>query len=384
MRYRKMGSLGWDVSSLGFGAMRLPKRRFNRVLADKKASISIIRHAIDLGINYIDTAWLYHLGNGEKIVGEALKGGYREKVKLVTKLPMFLVNKEDDFDGYLSKQLNRLGVDHLDAYLFHALNKGTFEKLKRFNFIRKMEKARDRGLLSHIGFSFHDTYPVFKQIIDCYNWDIAQIQYNYMDTCFQAKTEGLEYAYSRDIAVVIMEPLRGGRLVNPPAEALEVMNSAKNKKSPIEWALQFLWNKKEVATVLSGMGSIDMVDENCGIADRSGIGMLTSDDEKIIEKLADVYRKKTPIPCTGCAYCMPCPQGVDIPQDFALLNNLSMEKNGYFAWLIKRSYKKGNAALCTECKKCLEKCPQDIAIPDELKKVHSILGGRGRISDYYS
>jgi predicted aldo/keto reductase-like oxidoreductase len=397
MKYRKMGSLDWEVSALGFGCMRLPARRLNRLRADTNSSIKIIKHGIDLGINYIDTAWFYHLGDSEKILGKVLKGSYRDKVHLVTKLPIQIVRKTEDFETYLNQQLKRLKTDYIDGYLFHGVNKGTFSKLKKLGLIEKMEKARDKGLIKYIGFSFHDTFPVFKEIIDYYDWDIAQIQYNYMDTKFQAKTEGLEYAHSKGIAVVVMEPLKGGKLVNPPAEAIEIIRSAKSKKSPVEWALQFLWNRPEVSVVISGMGSMQMVDQNSEIADRSGINTLNKDDEEIISRLAKAYHDKILVPCTACDYCMPCPSGVNIPQNFAILNDAYIDSSKFRSWLTRRGYKSlvgskekldkdnpnGNASMCTECNKCLEKCPQKIAIPDELKKVHSILGKRGRISDHY-
>ncbi len=397
MKYRKMGSLDWEVSALGFGCMRLPPRKLNRLRADTKSSIKLIKHGIDLGINYLDTAWFYHLGDSEKVIGEALKGSYRDKVHLITKLPLQIVRKTEDFDIYLNRQLKRLKTDYIDGYLFHGVNKGTFGKLKDLGLIEKMEKAKDKGLIKHIGFSFHDTFPVFKEIIDYYKWDIAQIQYNYMDTNFQAKTEGLVYAHSKGIAVVAMEPLKGGRLVNPPAEALEIMRSAKSKRTPVEWALQFLWNRPEVGVVISGMGSMKMVDENSEIADRSGVNTLSKEDEETITRLAGACQDKILVPCTTCEYCMPCPSGVNIPQNFAILNDVYVDNSRFRSWMTGRGYRNltgskekldkenpnGNASMCTECNKCIEKCPQKIAIPDELKKVHSILGKRGRISEHY-
>jgi predicted aldo/keto reductase-like oxidoreductase len=397
MQYRKMGSLDWEVSALGFGCMRLPPRRINRLRAETEESVRIIRSGIDQGINYIDTAWPYHLGDSERIVGQALQDGYRERVHLVTKLFMPLVRKTEDFDQFLNTQLERLRTDHLDIYLFHSLNAGAFEKVKRLGLLVKMEEARRQGRIRHIGFSFHDTLPVFKEIIDYYDWDAAQIQYNYMDTATQATTEGLTYAHSKGIAVVVMEPLKGGALANPPAEALEVMRAAGYDRTPVDWALQFLWNRPEVSVVLSGMGSQRMVDENCASADRSGIGSLSAEEEAVIATLADIYRQKTLVPCTACKYCMPCPSGVNIPQNFAILNNVSTESSRIRRWMVKRGYKKlagseekldpenpnGNASLCIKCGKCLPKCPQEIDIPEELDKVHAILGKRGRISDHY-
>ncbi|MCG2769565.1 MAG: aldo/keto reductase [Anaerolineae bacterium] len=388
MKYRKMGSLDWKVSALGFGCMRLPTRRLNRLRADTAESIRIIRHGIDLGINYVDTAWLYHLGDSERLLGQALQDGYRERVHLVTKLPTYLVRKTEDFDRYLSAQLDRLQTDHLDVYLLHSLNQNQFDKVRNLGLVEKMVDAKEKGLIRHIGFSFHDTLPVFKDIIDYYDWDVAQIQYNYMDTGLQAGTEGLAYADSKGIAVVIMEPLKGGRLANPPAEALDIMKGAGNERSPVDWALQFLWNRPDVSVVLSGMGSQQMVDENCASADRSGVGSLSDEEKAIVSRLAEVYRSRELVPCTACSYCMPCPHGVNIPQNFAILNNVSMEDGRIGRWRVRRGYRalagskkkldvenpNGNAAMCIQCGECLDKCPQEIDIPAELEKVHAILG----------
>ena len=397
MQYRKMGSLDWEVSALGFGAMRLPSRRFSLMGVNFEESKRIIRYGIDRGINYIDTAWFYHLGESEKFLGEILKDGYREKVKLVTKLPMPLVRRTEDFERFLDQQMERLQTDFLDIYLFHSMNAGAFVKLKKLGLMKKMEDAQRQGRIGHIGFSFHDTAPVFREIIDYYNWDMTQIQYNYMDTGLQATTDGLEYAHSKDIAVVIMEPVKGGTLANPPQEAVEVMDTAPVHRKPVDWALQFLWNKPEVATVLSGMSNMVQVVENCDSADRSGINSLSQQENQVIIRLAEIYRQKILVPCTACEYCMPCPHGVNIPQNFAILNNVSLEDRGMRRWRTGRSYLKlvgnpdkidqenpnGNALICTDCGICVEKCPQEINIPVELEKVHAILGKREPISRHF-
>jgi uncharacterized protein len=404
MKYRKMGSLPWEVSALGFGCMRLPTSKFLPIPNEKKA-IEIIRHGIDRGINYLDTAWLYP--QSEAIVGGALKNGYREKVHVATKLPMILLRKKDDFDRYLGDSLKRMHVDCIDIYLFHMLNQSLFAKVKKFDLVEKMEQAKKAGKIKHIGFSFHDTLPVFKEIIAYYPWEITLVQYNYMDSATQATTEGLHYAHSKGVAVVVMEPLKGGQLVNPPTDAKAVMNSSKIKRSPTDWALQFLWNCPDISCVLSGMGSRKMVDENCTSADLSGVNTLSENDQVIIGNIAEVYRKKIVVPCTACKYCMPCPAGVNIPQNFALLNNKSLASFTNSAiglslrnitgritqWLITRNYKKlskkktnrpagptdhtaindnGRASLCTKCNACLPKCPQKIDIPRELEKVVSV------------
>lgn len=398
MQYRKMGSLDWKVSALGFGCMRLPSRRFSLMGADFEESKRIIRYGIDRGINYIDTAYPYHLGESEKFLGEILKDGYREKVKLVTKLPMFLVRRTEDFERYLKIQMERLQTDYIDIYLFHAMNAGAFDKLKRLGLIDKMEEAKRQGKIGHIGFSFHDTQPVFREITDYYDWDMTQIQYNYMDTGIQATTDGLEYAHSKGIAVVVMEPVKGGTLANPPMEAIEVMDSSSVQRTPVDWALQFIWNKPEVATVLSGMSNMQQVVENCDSAERSGINSLSGEETEVIGRLAEIYRSKILVPCTACEYCMPCPHGVNIPQNFAILNNISLEQGWIRRIQTRLSYRKlagtenkldknnpnGNALMCTECGVCVEKCPQEINIPVELEKVHSVLGKRESISQHFS
>ena len=398
MQYRKMGSLDWEVSALGFGCMRLPSRRFSLMGADLEESKRIIRYGIDQGINYIDTAWPYHLGESERVVGQTLQDGYREKVHLVTKLPVPVVRKTEDFDRFLNTQLEKLQTDYLDIYLLHSLNAGMFEKVKRLGLIEKMEQAQRQGRIRHIGFSFHDTYPVFKEIIDYYNWDMAQIQYNYMDTAVQATNAGLEYAHSKGIAMVVMEPVKGGTLANPPAEAIEVMNSSAQERTPVDWALQFLWNRPEVATVLSGMGNMQMVEENCDSAERSGINSLNKEEEDVITRLAEIYREKILVPCTGCEYCLPCPEGANIPHNFAILNNVSLEQSRLRRFQVRRGYSKlagtkektdkenpnGNGSLCVICGECLDKCPQEINIPLELERAHAILGKRESISKYYS
>lgn len=390
MKYRTMGSLDWQVSALGFGCMRLPTRRINKLRAKTDESIELIRYGIDKGINYIDTAWLYHLGDSEKIIGEALKEGYREKVYLVTKLPIFMVRNSKHFDKYLKSQMKRLQTDYLDSYLFHALNEGQFKKVKTLKLIEKMEAAKNEGLIRSIGFSFHDTLPVFKEIIDYYPWDITQVQYNYVDTSVQATSEGLTYAHSKGIAVVIMEPLKGGALVNPPQEVMNILNSSETKRTPVDWALQFLWNKPEISMVLSGMNSKKMIKENCKSADQSGINSLSFKEENVIREISELYRQKIVVPCTACNYCMPCPEGVNIPQNFACLNNVSLETSRFRRFTARRAYRKltsskkkvdvnnpnGNASLCTKCGSCIQKCPQKINIPNELEKLKKVLGKR--------
>ncbi len=358
----------------------------------------MIRSAVDQGVNYVDTAWNYHFGGSERIVGEALKDGYRDRVHLVTKLFMPGIRKPEDFDSYLDKQLEKLQTDHFDTYLFHSLNRSYFEKVKRFDLIDKMLRAREAGKIRHIGFSFHDVLPVYKEIIDYFDWDVTQIQYNYMDTALQATTEGLQYAASKNMAVVIMEPVKGGQLANPPKEAREVMARAEVQRGPVDWALQYLWNLPEVSVVISGMGSQKMLDENCKSAERSGIGSLNEEDNAIIEEMVEIFRKRILVNCTACQYCMNCPHGVNIPRNFALINKRAIETSLLRKVSIWRSYKKlagkpedlnekktnGNPLLCTECGICVKKCTQGINIPEELKKVNLVMGKGKKIHEVYS
>jgi len=394
-----MGRLDIEVSALSFGLMRLPTRG-NKFLGRVKTeeTIEMIRSAIDQGVNYLDTAYVYHLGASEKVLGQALQDGYREKVFIADKLFMTLVRKPEDFDKQLAKQLERLQTDCIDFYLFHGLNRNKLEKVREFKLLDKMVEAREKGLIKYIGFSFHDTLAVFKEIIDAFDWDMCQIIYNYMDMGMQATTDGLKYAHEKGVGTVIMGPLKGGLLADPPEEAIEVMNKAKVKRTPVDWALQFLWNLPEVSTSLSGMETQQIIDENCAYADKSGVNTLSKEDLSVIDELAEIYKKKILVPCNTCQYCMPCPSGVNIPDNFAILNYFSHEKEGFRRWRVRRRYRKllaskakdldsekinGNATFCTECLECVEKCPMEIMIPDELKKVHAILGEKKDISNYY-
>lgn len=402
MRYRPFGKTGFSVSALGFGAMRLPSRPFVPGSVDVNRTVDLVRRGIDLGINYLDTAYFYHLGASERALGLALADGYRERVHLTTKLPMILLRKADDFERFLEEQLRRLRVERIDTYLFHALNAKAFAAVKEFDLLSRMEKARSAGKIGNIGFSFHDTLPVFREIVDYYPWDAVQIQYNYLDTGIQATTVGLEYAHSKGMAVVIMEPLKGGTLVNPPAEALDLMRRSAKRRTPVEWALQFLWNRPEVSTVLSGMGSVRMVEENCAYADSSGVGTLDAADEETLSALVESFRRQILVPCTACSYCMPCPFGVNIPENFAILNYSNTKARNVMDLYFRFSYSRlkygrlarsdsrvnlekpnGAASLCRSCGKCAPKCPQGIAIPEELSRARSVLEGGRRPEEVF-
>ncbi len=384
MQYRKMGKLGWEVSALGFGAMRLPTIKIaDKDVIQEEEAIRMIRYAIDHGVNYIDTAWPYHNQTSENLVGKALQDGYREKVKLVTKLPMWEIKETADFEKFLTEQLKRLQTDYLDIYLFHALSEQRWKTVKDHHLISEMEKAKTMGKIKHFGFSFHDSITLFKEIIDAYNWDVCQIQYNYLDQEYQAGKEGLQYATAKDVAVIIMEPLRGGKLTQSSPELDMILDNALVHRKLADWGLQFLWNQPEVTVVLSGMSTMEQVQENLASAAHSGINRLSPPEVATIDLLREEYQKKIVVPCTQCKYCMPCPAGVDIPGNLNLYNNYKWSGSNPFLINVYRNKAKnseelksnpnnGRATLCVECGACLEQCPQHINIPEELKHVAEI------------
>ena len=381
MQYRKFGKLDWEGSVLGFGAMRLPvtgeKANPMGPDVDEAEAVKMIRHAIDKGVNYVDTAYPYHAGKSESIVGNALKDGYREKVKLATKMPSWFMTQYSDFDKYLNEQLEKLQTDHIDFYLLHSMNKDLWPKLRDLDVLKWSEAAIADGRIGHLGFSFHDNLETFKEIVDAYDkWTFCQIQYNYMDIEYQAGTEGLQYAADKGLAVVIMEPLRGGQLSKPqPPSIQKRLDESGVKRSPADLALQWIWHQPEVSVVLSGMTAMDHVVENVACAEKSGVGSLTDKELALVDQIREEYRRLSPIPCTNCNYCMPCPNGVDIPHAFAQYNDAIMYDDPRTARFRYRQIPKEKwADNCIECLECEEKCPQEIEISKWLKKVHEYLG----------
>jgi predicted aldo/keto reductase-like oxidoreductase len=376
MQYRKFGKLDWKPSALGFGAMRLPIIEGDSAQIDEALATRMVRYAIDHDVNYVDTAYGYHSGNSERFLGRALQDGYRERVNLATKLPMWLVEATEDFDRYLDEQLGKLQTDHIDFYLFHGLRKERWAAVRKLNILAEAEKAVADGRVRYLGFSFHDEFEVFKDIIDSFDgWTMCQIQYNYMDIEHQAGTRGLEYAAEKGLAVVVMEPIRGGRLaMSPPQPILELWGTAPQQRTPAEWALQWVWNHPEVSVVLSGMTTMEHVIENVASADRSGPGTLTDEELDLIARVRDTYHELSPVPCTQCEYCMPCPSGVNIPRIFAIFNeaimyNETRSARRAYSWLKEEA----RADQCEECGQCTELCPQGIPVSDWLKKADELL-----------
>ncbi|MEA3326287.1 MAG: aldo/keto reductase [Chloroflexota bacterium] len=379
MKYRKFGSLDWEVSALGFGAMRLPTLDNDSSKINEPLATEMIRHAVDAGVNYVDTAYPYHQEQSEPLVGRVLKDGYREKVRLATKMPCWKVKEEADFDRLLEEQMRRLGVDYIDFYLLHALNASTWQKVKDLDVFTWAEKRMSEGLFGHLCFSFHDEYPIFESIIKGYdNWTMAQIQYNYMDVNYQAGRKGLKLSADRGLAVVVMEPLRGGRIAkNPPPEPVaEVWAKSERDWTPAAWAFNWLWDQPEVSTTISGMNTMSDVEENLATASKAAVGSLTEDDQEIIKEAHKVYGSLAPIPCTQCEYCLPCPNGVAIPRIFDFYNDaVAYDAWGHSRWaygnLLNADERADN---CIECGECEVVCPQSIKIIEWLATAHERLG----------
>jgi predicted aldo/keto reductase-like oxidoreductase len=367
MQYRDFGKTGIKVSALGFGAMRLPILQEEQV--DEKRAVSMIRHAIDEGVNYIDTAYPYHQGESERIVGNALRDGYREKTYLATKCPVWKLEKPEDFDEVLDEQLKKLQTDHIDFYLLHALSRDRFEdKVKKFDLVKRMEKAREEGKIKYLGFSFHDSYDVFQDILDYYDgWDFCQIQYNYVDLEHQAGEKGLKAAADKGLAVVVMEPLLGGKLADPADHVKKVFPEG---KSTVEYALDFLWDQPDVSLLLSGMSDEKQLEENLEFATRSHTGMVTEDEKQVYKKAKEVFDSMALVGCTGCRYCIPCPFGLEIPEIFSYYNMTAAHKEseakaGYEAMLVK-------AEGCKACHHCEKECPQMIKISEVMPEVANV------------
>ncbi len=377
MKYRVVPKTGDEISTIGFGCMRLATK-LGRI--DERKAEEQIRYAIKQGVNYFDTAYPYHNGESEGFLGRVFSDkSLRKKVKIATKLPPWSIKKREDMDYILKDQLKKLQVETIDYYLVHGiLDQDVWNRMKSLGVLEFLDEAKEKGYIKNVGFSSHSDLKTFKNVIDDYDWDMCQIQYNFMDESIQVGTEGLKYAAKKDIAVFIMEPLRGGSLSNKvPKQIKELWDSSNIKRTPAEWALSWIWNQEEVTCVLSGMNNDNHIRENINTANTVEPNSLTREEILLVEKVRDKYRELTKVPCTSCGYCMPCPVGVNIPQCFEKYNDKYMfgTMNARLMYEIHLGGLIGDevsrASLCIECGKCESHCPQHIEIRKELKNVSS-------------
>lgn len=376
MNYRK-DKYGNDISILGYGCMRF-SRTAGKIDLDKTEKE--IMTAFRNGVNYYDTAYVY--AGSEAALGEILERNHiREKVHIATKLPHYLIKASDSMEKYFTEQLRRLRTDYVDYYLMHMLTDvQTWERLKALGILKWLEEKKESGAIRQVGFSYHGNSDMFCQLVDAYDWDFCQIQYNYMDENSQAGRKGLQYADSKGLPVIIMEPLRGGKLVNRlPGEAEKIFAEYPVRHTPAQWALRWLWNQPEVTCVLSGMNSEEMVRDNIETASTVSVGELGDAEEAMLKEVVQAINAKMKVGCTGCGYCMPCPKNVDIPGTFAAYNRRFSEgRNAAFMeYFMCTAMRKTSSAAsnCIECGKCEKHCPQHIGIRKELKNARRQLEG---------
>ncbi len=373
MQYREIPKTGDKISAIGYGCMRLPTRA-GRI--DEKKAEAQIKYALENGVNYFDTALPYHNGESEKFLGKVFEGDLRSQVKLATKLPPWRVKTREDMDRILSEQLASLRTDYIDYYLIHGIqDRFEWDRMVKLGVLDFLTEAKTKGLIKNVGFSYHADKNSFNEIIDAYDWAFCQIQYSYLDENNQAGKAGLEYAASKNIAVFIMEPLRGGMLVGKLPKKVQSIYDKAGTRSSADWAISWVLNHKEVTCVLSGMNVDEHIQENIEIAKKALPGSLSKEEVNLIESVKNKFEELMKVPCTGCAYCMPCPAGVNIPACFEQLNNKS-----YFGLLNAKgmymmqtaglmSEKTSKASQCIDCGKCERHCPQHIEIRKDLKQV---------------
>ncbi len=381
MEYRTMNGSGIRTSVFGIGCMRLPLLKqpdgttdYGKI--DEVLAIAMIRQGIDAGVTYIDTAYPYHGGNSEIVTGKALQDGYRERVSLATKLPVWQTSQYEDFGRILDEQLVKLQTDHIDFYLLHSLGRNSWNKVRDLGVLRFLDEAKAAGKIRQAAFSFHDELSVFQDIINSYDWDMCQIQLNLLDEHYQAGVEGLAYAGERGVNVVIMEPLQGGLLAAvPPADIQAVWDRAETRRSQVEWAFRWLADKPQVKVILSGINSLAQLQDNLRIFNSTHPGMLDDAERQLIREVQALYRQKLKVNCTGCRYCVPCPSGVAIPDIFriynryALFNDLASCRKSYGSQKAHNS----DASHCIQCGRCEAACPQAIPIISKLAEADSTL-----------
>lgn len=375
MLYRTIGKTGVKASILGYGCMRFPVTGGDQRNVDRDKSFALLRRAHELGVNYFDTGYMYHGGNSEAVLGEAVHD-FRNEIIITTKMPPGEIKEPDDMERILETQLKRLNTSYLDFYFLHAMRRKSWDDLKQMNVLKFLEKARSDGRIRHIGFSFHDTYDVLTDILDSFDWELVQLQHNYVQLDFQAGLKGLKEVERRGIGISIMEPMHGGDLAREIPVQMPIWEASEHKRTPVGWALRYLWSQPGISLVLSGMSSLEQLEENVALASEPSMCTpLTASEEKTLKDAADAVNAQSSIPCTGCSYCMPCPFGVDIPLNFHVLNNAMVFNNMQEAReRYKRFSSRGKGAgQCHNCGACIPKCPQQIKIPDMLSEVRDKL-----------
>jgi predicted aldo/keto reductase-like oxidoreductase len=381
MHYRKLGNTGIEVSALGFGCMRLPTLGSADKI-DEVAATRLLHDAIEMGVNYVDTAWFYHAssfgqaGQSEPFVGRALSGLWRDRVYLATKLPQQIIKAREDMENYLTQQLERLQTDHIDFYLVHGLDGEAWNRMRDLGVREFLDAERKRGRIRFPAFSFHGRKDDFPRIIDEYEgWAFGQLQYNYMDTDYQAGYSGLRYAAEKGLGVVVMEPLKGGRLAkNLPPQMQAVFDAQSEPWSPAEWALRYVWNESGVSLLLSGMNEVAQLEENLRIADAAAPNALKPEHLAVYDAARAAMRSRMKADCSACRYCQPCPSGVEIPELLAALNASSIWDTKD-PWLTGYTRIEGKPAACTECGQCESMCPQNLPIRSLLKETAAVFGG---------
>jgi predicted aldo/keto reductase-like oxidoreductase len=383
MQKRFLGKTGLELSILGFGCMRLPVTNpGDPTSINYDLATAMLRKAIDQGVNYVDTAWPYHgndrtkPGESEVLVGRALQGGYREKVQLATKLPTWFLESKKQMNDILDAQLKRLGVAQIDFYLAHNLNDLVWSKVRELGLFQFFDEALKDGRIRRAGFSFHDTYALFEEIMQSYHWDMAQIQYNYLDVDYQAGRRGVQLAHDRGVGLVVMEPLRGGFLIDHmPDEMKKLLAGVRPDWSLADWGLRWIWNQPEVGVVLSGMSAMNQVEENLAIA--SSAKALSEKELAAVDEVRELFRLRLKVNCTACGYCMPCPEGVSIPKNLGFYNDYYLmdadevrARTKYFFSAQMADHE--TFRHCAHCRQCEEKCPQGIDISDRMEAMAEI------------
>ena len=369
MHYTQMGKLGIQSSSFGLGCMRFNGAASGDSVIDEQKAISLIRRAIDGGVTYLDTAYVYLDKTSETVVGKALRDGYREKVTIATKMPMEYVHNREEMEALLESELKKLQTDHIDFYLMHGINREKWEYFKSIGAPEFFNDMKQAGKIRYKCFSFHGPYEEFEYILNDWDWDLVQIQYNFMDIENQAGEKGLKLAGKLDIPVVIMEGLLGGRLARAPGNVQALYDAFPVKRSPVEWAFRWLCNHPAVSVVLSGCNEEEQIDENLRIFETVAPGVMDASELELMDKVREAYLSRTKIGCTGCRYCMPCPNGVDIPGVFSVWNSVSLyDTDPKGNWDLRQIREKDHGAdRCIQCGACEAACPQHLSIIDSLQ-----------------